>query len=62
MFLVEEMQNGESRAEIYMRTDGLFEGRIFPLKAEQEPEVFRICGVAETLPRVESLVNEELGL
>ena len=63
MFLVEEMRNGERRAEIYMRPDGLFEGRIFPpSSADYQPEDFKVCGVTETLPRVESLVNEELGL
>ena len=69
MFLVEEKRNGQRRAEIYMRTDGLFEGRIY--RPEPEPdcgryaeatEKFEICGVAETLPRVETLVDEELGL
>ena len=65
MFLVEERRNGQRRAEIFMRPDGLFEGRIYrettetatPTKAE-----FEICGVTETLPRVEALVDEELGL
>lgn len=68
MFLVEERRNGQRRAEIYMRPDGLFEGRIYrrecempgqPLRASEE---FDICGVTETLPRVETLVDEELGL
>ncbi len=66
MFFVEEKRNGQRRAEIYMRPDGLFEGRIY-----QEPDPgnnsnrvgqFEVCGVTETLPRVESLVDEELGL
>ena len=66
MFLVEEKRNGQRRAEIYMRPDGLFEGRIFQ-EPKQNPgpetiSVFEVCGVAETLPRVESLVDEELGL
>lgn len=69
MFLVEERRNGRRRAEIYMRTDGLFEGRIYG--PEREPdcgryveadEKFEICGVTETLTRVETLVDEELGL
>ncbi len=59
MFLVEEKQNGQRRAEIYMRPDGTFEGRIYRPEAEEE---FEICGVTETLPRVETLVDEELGL
>ncbi len=66
MFLVEEKRNGQRRAAIYMRPDGLFEGRIY-----QEPNAgyqtnqlgqFEVCGVTETLPRVEALVDEELGL
>ncbi|PWT95547.1 MAG: hypothetical protein C5B55_01160 [Blastocatellia bacterium] len=64
MFLVEEKQNGGRRAEIYMRSDGLFEGRIYcePDAYSGVPEDFVVCGVTETLPRVESLVDEELGL
>jgi hypothetical protein len=68
MFLVEQKQNGGRRAEIYMRPDGLFEGRIY---RQSEPAAgpsvhatseFEICGITETLPRVEALVDEELGL
>ena len=68
MFLVKERQNGQCRAEIYMRRDGLFEGRIYRQVTETATEAirakaeFEICGVAETLPRVETLVDEELGL
>ncbi len=68
MFLVKERQNGQRRAEIYMRPDGLFEGRIQRQTSETASETiranaeFEICGVAETLPRVETLVDEELGL
>lgn len=68
MFLVEERRNGQRRAEIYMRPDGLFEGRIYRQTSETASEPiqtkpeFEICGVTETLPRVETLVNEELGL
>jgi hypothetical protein len=70
MFLVERKvsQNGQSRAEIYMRPDGLFEGRIYR-ETEAKGEVskraegeFEVCGITETLPRVETLVDEELGL
>ncbi len=69
MFLVEERRNGQRRAGIYMRTDGLFEGRIY--RPEPEPDCgqhlrvddeFEVCGVTETLSRVETLVDEELGL
>lgn len=68
MFLVEERRNGQLRAEIFMRPDGLFEGRIYRQTSETASEAilakaeFEICGVTETLPRVETLVDEELGL
>ncbi len=68
MFLVEERRNGQRRAEIYMRPDGLFEGRIYRLTSETASEAirpkaeFEICGVTETLPRIETLVDEGLGL
>ena len=71
MFLVEEKisPDGQRCAEIYMRTDGLFEGRIYsialatgslnPGRGEVE---FEVCGVTETLPRAQTIVYEELGL
>lgn len=66
MFLVEERRNGQRRAEIFMRPDGLFEGRIYGQPSETPSEgikaEFEICGVTETLSRVETLVDEELGL
>ena len=68
MFLVEERRNGQRRAEIFMRPDGLFEGRIYREASEtasgtiRAKAEFEICGVTETLPRVEALVDEELGL
>ena len=71
MFLVERKisPNGQRRAEIYMRPDGLFEGRIYSLEsASGSPQpsrreaVFEVCGVTETLPRAQTIVNEELGL
>lgn len=68
MFLVEEKRNGQRRAEIFMRPDGLFEGRIYSQTSETSYEAtpakaaFEICGVTETLSRVETLVDEELGL
>ena len=64
MFLVEEKRNGEHRAEIYMREDGLFEGRIYLAEAQGDgtQQRFEVCGVTETLPRVETIVDEELGL
>ena len=71
MLLVEEKvsPNGQSRAEIYMRSDGLFEGRIYRLKSQIESRGpmrsgsdFEVCGVTETLPRAQTIVYEELGL
>ncbi len=68
MFLVEERQNGECRAEIYMRPDGLFEGRIYRQTSKTTTEAnrakgeFEVCGLTETLPRLKTLVDEELGL
>ena len=71
MFLVEEKSspNGQSRAEIYMRFDGLFEGRIYRLKSQSEGRNsagsqadFEVCGVTETLARAQTIVYEELGL
>ncbi len=66
MFLVEEKRNGQRRAEIYMRPDGLIVGRIYqePNPSNQTNQLgqFEVCGVTETLPRVEALVDEELGL
>ncbi len=71
MFLVEEKRNGQRRAGIYMRPDGLFEGRIYRPVPEpdcgqrqglQLDDEFEVCGITETLPRIETLVDEELGL
>lgn len=67
MFLVEKKvsRNGQCCAEIYMRPDGLFEGRIYREvngDAHQEAGDFEVCGVTETLTRVETIVDEELGL
>jgi hypothetical protein len=68
MLLVEEKvsPNGQSRAEIYMRSDGLFEGRIYRLESQtkslRHDSDFEVCGVTETLPRAQTIVYEELGL
>jgi hypothetical protein len=71
MFLIEKKvsPNGQRCAEIYMRPDGLFEGRIYSPKpatgiaqpGRREAE-FEVCGVTETLPRAQTIVYEELGL
>lgn len=71
MFLVEEKisPNGQCSAEIYMRPDGLFEGRIYRSQpaepgspAKRLSAGFEVCGVTETLPRLEAIIDEELGL
>jgi hypothetical protein len=65
MFLVEEKKslNAQWSAEIYMRDDGLFEGRIYRSeKGKQVDGDFEVCGLTETLPRIEAIVDEELGL
>lgn len=66
MFLIEEKKSAQCSAEIYMRDDGLFEGRIYrsgPGKQAGGAEGnFEVCGLAETLPRIEAIVDEELGL
>ena len=70
MFLLEEKKSpsGRGSAEIYMRDDGLFEGRIYRPKLEAGRQAhysnvgFEVCGVTETLPRLEAIVDEELGL
>ena len=65
MFLVEEKKslNNRSSAEIYMRDDGLFEGRIHRMASGKQADgAFEVCGVTETLPRIEAIVDEALGL
>ena len=63
MFLVEEKSSASGRsASIYMRDDGLFEGRIYKTAATTCNGEFDVCGVTETLPRLEAIVDEELDL
>ena len=64
MFLVEEKTSATGRsASIYMRDDGLFEGRIYKTAAMNNCNSdFDVCGVTETLPRLEAIVDEELDL
>jgi len=70
MFLVEEKKSpsGRGSAEIYMRDDGLFEGRIYRSESESQDQLqeasvkFEVCGITETLPRLEAIVDEELDL
>ena len=54
MFLVEERRNGQRRAEIYMRPDGLFEGRIYRQTAEQtkdfSPPLRGLCVITALVP------------
>jgi hypothetical protein len=68
MFLVEEKIARNGHAQIYMRSDGLFEGHIYRSpsdagsQARSQNEPFEVCGVTETLSRLETIVDEELGL
>lgn len=69
MFLVEEKASpdGQYRAVIYMRADGLFEGRIHCKRVVAESGLnwsddYEICALTETLPRAKTIVYEELGL
>jgi len=65
MFLVEERKslNARRSAEIYMRDDGLFEGRIYRSRSGNQAEYdFEVCGITETLSRIEAIVDEELDL
>jgi hypothetical protein len=73
MFLVEEKASadGQSRAAIYMRADGLFEGRIQRKRDDAVSnhlifsgwsDDYEVCAVTETLPRAKTIVYEELGL
>ena len=68
MFLVEEKIARSGHAQIYMRSDGLFEGRIYRSVSDAgsqgnaPSEAFEVCGVTETLSRLETIVDEELGL
>lgn len=72
MFLIERtVSPGQERlAEIYMRTDGLFEGHI-RRKGVSVPGVappdswsadYEVCALTETLSAAKIIVDEELGL
>jgi hypothetical protein len=74
MYLVETVTTPDSQrlARIYMRDDGLFEGRVYGQSCEaetvnhnnpeQDDESFEVCALTETLPRARTIVYEELGL
>jgi hypothetical protein len=74
MYLVETVMTPDSQrlARIYMRYDGLFEGRVYRQSCEAETvnrsnreqvdESFEVCALTETLPRARTIVYEELGL
>ncbi len=57
-------------AQIWMNFDGSFEGRVHTHRETCKPngrsncclDQYEVCGVTETLPRIETLVDEELGL
>jgi hypothetical protein len=70
MFLMEERiaPEGSSRVMIYMRSDGLFEGRLYRRASENNgdanekwSESFVVCALTETLFRARAIVHEELG-
>jgi len=73
MFLIEERiaPNGEARVLIYMRPDGMFEGRLYQRETrhngqERVPsrwsEKFNLFALTETLARSQTIAYEELGL
>ncbi|HKZ77708.1 MAG TPA: hypothetical protein VJ124_05240 [Pyrinomonadaceae bacterium] len=73
MFLIERtVSPGEERlAEIYMRTDGLFEGHIHRKGGSSSgvatpPESwstdYEVCALTETLSAAKTIIDEELGL
>jgi hypothetical protein len=72
MFLINEAltADGQHLAVICMREDGLFEGRIYKLLAGAEDDntpghfgdSYELCGVTETLSRIQTIIHEELGL
>ena len=73
MFLIEERiaPSGETRVLIYMRPDGMFEGRLYQREitdngperaASRWSEKFNLCALTETLPRAQTIAYEELGL
>ncbi len=73
MFVVEEIDSPDGRcvAMLYMRNDGMYEGRIYCAEYTQRVSAHALhrthydsyfCGVADTLPRVRHIVQQELGL
>ncbi|HKZ78055.1 MAG TPA: hypothetical protein VJ124_06995 [Pyrinomonadaceae bacterium] len=71
--LIEEFvgPNGRGHAMILMREDGTFEGLILRRERalqlehacwEHRIEDYEVCTVSETLPPVEEMISEELGL
>ncbi len=73
MYLIERVTapSNQRLAMIYMRSDGLFEGRIYHQarpaglvdgSSDQLSESFEVCALTETLPRARTIVYEELGL
>jgi len=73
MFLIHRaVSPGEERlAEIYMRTDGLFEGHIHRKGSSSSGGApapdnwsvdYEVCAVTETLSAAKTIIDEELGL
>ena len=71
MFKMEETASdeGEIKGAIFMRPDGMFEGRIYRKQtnggvvkqAADNDSEFEICAVAGTLIQARTLVHEEIG-
>lgn len=73
MFLIERtISPGQERlAEIYMRTDGLFEGHIHRKGASASGVAappdnwstdYEVCALTETLSAAKTIIDEELGI
>ncbi len=71
--LIEEFvgPNGKGHGMILMREDGAFEGLVLRTERavqqehaswEHRIEDYEVCAVSETLPPVEEMISEELGL
>ena len=60
MFKIEEAasDDGEITGIIFMRPDGMFEGRVY----RNQSSDFEVCGVAGTLIQMRTLLHEELGI
>ena len=60
MFKMEEAasDDGEITGAIFMRPDGMFEGRIYRKQSSE----FEVCAVTGTLIQMRTLLHEALGI